>query len=151
MWLAALQLQAHMSGLRPSCGRELLYLPMQVVKLQRVDPQDGSDSSFEAQAAAPQVQPRLTSAAMRANTQMSQAQPVYGSAQAAQARAAQGEPTSQVTPAFTNSIVIQSWSRQSFRNDDLTGHACQHAYIPIPNCASAQAAQPKVLRASPPL
>lgn len=95
-----------MSCLLPCCGHELLYLPMQVLKLQRVDPQDGSGSAFEAQAAAPQVQPRLTSAAMRANTQMAQAQPVYGSAQAAQARAAQGEPTSQVTPAFTHPIVI---------------------------------------------
>ena len=79
---------------------------MQVVEMQRVDPQDGGGSSFQAQAAAPQVQPRLTSAAMRANTQMSQAQPVYGSAQAAQAQAAQGEPTSQVTPAFSHSLAI---------------------------------------------
>jgi hypothetical protein len=66
--------------------------------MQKLDQQDGSDSSFEAQAAAPQVQPRLTSAAMRANTQISQAQPVYGSTQA---QAAQGQPNSQVTPTFS--------------------------------------------------
>lgn len=86
---------------------------MQVVEMQRVDPQDGGGSSFQAQAAAPQVQPRLTSAAMRANTQMSQAQPVYGSAQA---QAAQGEPTSQVTPAFSHSLAIQSWRHQSLQS-----------------------------------
>ena len=124
-----------MSCLRPCHGRELLYPPVQVVKLQRLDPQDGVGSAFEAQAAAPQVQPRLSSAAMRANTQMSQAQPVYGSAQAAQPQAAQGEPTSQVTPAFSHSVVIHSWRRQSFHKNDLTGHARHHASVPIPDRA----------------
>lgn len=49
--------------------------------MQRIHPEGEDASSFEAQAAAPQVQPRLTSAAMRANAQAAQAQPVLGSQQ----------------------------------------------------------------------
>ena len=38
-------------------------------------PQQGKGSSFQAQAAAPQMHPHLTSAAMRAQAQAAQAQP----------------------------------------------------------------------------
>ena len=50
--------------------------------MQKVQPEgEDDDSSFAAQATAPQVQPRLTSAAMRANAQASEALPIAGSQQ----------------------------------------------------------------------
>ena len=55
---------------------------VQVVSMQKVQPEgEEDDSSFAAQAPAPQVQPRLTSAAMHTYAQASQAQPVAGSQQ----------------------------------------------------------------------
>ena len=55
---------------------------VQVVSMQKVQPEgEDDDSSFAAQALAPQVQPRLTSASMRTYAQASQAQPVAGSQQ----------------------------------------------------------------------
>ena len=55
---------------------------VQVVSMQKVQPEgEDDDSSFSAQALAPQIQPRLTSAAMRTYAQASQAQPVAGSQQ----------------------------------------------------------------------
>ena len=55
---------------------------VQVVSMQKVQPEgEDDDSSFAAQALAPQIQPRLTSAAMRTYAQASQAQPVAGSQQ----------------------------------------------------------------------
>lgn len=50
--------------------------------MKKVQPEgEDDDTSFAAQATAPQVQPRLTSAAMRTYAQASEAQPVAGSQQ----------------------------------------------------------------------
>ena len=55
---------------------------VQVVSMQKVQPEgEDDDLSFASPATAPQVHPRLTSAAMRANAQASEAQPVAGSRQ----------------------------------------------------------------------